>query len=153
MVLKWKEFEMKARSCKIHKIEILDYNYPTARFKALVSAWTYIRSIAYDLGNLFWTWWYVIALKRTKVWDLDITLAQNLDTFDKSKILDVKKLFEWKKFIKLGEEVIEKLNMWIKVRWKFDYMVWDELFVCNDDFITNIVEFDGDCLLPKRRIK
>jgi tRNA U55 pseudouridine synthase TruB len=144
---------MKERFCKIYKIEILEYNYPTAKFKALVSAWTYVRSIAYDLGNLLWTWWYVTSLKRTKIWDLDVNSSQNLDNFDITNVLDINNLFKWKKFIKLDNEIIEKLNMWIKVKRKFDYTIWDELFVWDGKIITNIIKYDWEYLIPKRRIK
>jgi tRNA U55 pseudouridine synthase TruB len=40
---------MKKRPCKIYKIELLNYKYPTASFEALVGSGTYIRSIANDL--------------------------------------------------------------------------------------------------------
>jgi tRNA U55 pseudouridine synthase TruB len=40
---------MQKRPCEIYEIKLLDYKYPTASFKALVSSGTYIRSIANDL--------------------------------------------------------------------------------------------------------
>ena len=40
---------MKTREVEIKNIEILDFNYPKLTLTAIVSAGTYIRSIAADL--------------------------------------------------------------------------------------------------------
>ena len=53
-----KDFEMKTRNITIHKIEIISFAYPDLVLKATVSAGTYIRSIAVDLWEIIWTWWY-----------------------------------------------------------------------------------------------
>jgi tRNA U55 pseudouridine synthase TruB len=126
--LKWENFEMQKRFCNILKIELIDYKYPTASFMALVSPGTYIRSIANDLWIELWTGWYVTELKRTKIWNLDLNSAQNLENFDKNRVLDIKKLFKWRKFVNcyqdkeqnckeleppfLSFEVITKINDW-----------------------------------------
>jgi hypothetical protein len=66
--------------------------------------------------------------------------------------LDVKELFGDKEFIKLDEEALAKLNNWISVNWNFLYEKWKELFVYDGNNITNVVLFDGESLVPKRRI-
>jgi tRNA pseudouridine55 synthase len=43
---------MKKRKATIFEIEILSYNYPEVTIRAKVSAGTYVRSIAFDLGEL-----------------------------------------------------------------------------------------------------
>jgi tRNA U55 pseudouridine synthase TruB len=43
---------MKKRKATIFEIKILSYNYPEITIRAKVSAGTYIRSIAFDLGKL-----------------------------------------------------------------------------------------------------
>jgi tRNA U55 pseudouridine synthase TruB len=43
---------MKSREVTIFNIEIQDFNYPSLSLKAKVSAGTYIRSIAADLGKI-----------------------------------------------------------------------------------------------------
>ncbi len=146
------DFEMKTREVNILEIELLDYLYPTAAFKAVVSAWTYIRSIAYDLWILFWTWWYISKLRRTKIWALNIIDSQTLDLFDYSKNLDIKKLFSNKIFITLGDDILEKINHWLKVYWIFDYEIWVDLFVYSWDEVINIVEYDWERLIAKRKI-
>lgn len=148
----WEDFEMKSREVTIKEIELLDFNYPSARFRALVSAGTYIRSIAYDLWEIFGTWWYVTQLRRTKIGALDISLWQSLDLFDVDKFLDVRDLFKNKSFISLDDEVLEKINNWLKVYGQFDFDIWADLFVVSWSDVTNIVEYDGECLRAKRKI-
>lgn len=152
LVKSWKDFEMKSREVTIKRIELLDYKYPEASFRATVSAWTYIRSIAFDMWELLWTGWYVTKLRRTKIWALDISLWQNLERFDENKNLDIKELFKNKEFISLDNELLEKMNNWLKVEWKFDYKVWEDMFVYENNSVTNIVSYDGKKLLPKRKI-
>ena len=148
----WEDFEMKSREVDIKEIELLDFNYPTANFKATVSAWTYIRSIAFDLGQYLWTWWYVTKLRRTKIGSLDISLWEILDDFDDNKDLEIKELFKNKEFIQLDDKVLEKINHWLKVTWNFDLKTGEDLFVYDNEWVTNIVEYDGKILSAKRKI-
>jgi len=148
----WESFEMKKREVTISSIELLDYKYPEASFRTTVSAGTYIRSIAFDLWELLWTWWYVTKLRRTKIWKLDIKLWQDLDNFDESKSLDLTELFKNKEFISLDEEVLVKINNWLKIKWKFPYKIWEDLFVSIENEVTNIVYYDGEELKAKRKI-
>jgi tRNA pseudouridine55 synthase len=152
LVREWKTVEMKSREVTIFNIEILDYSYPSLSIKAEVSAWTYVRSIAADLWELVWSWAYVTKLRRTKIGALDISLSTDLENFDENKNLDIKELFKNKEFIQLDKEVLEKINHWLKVSWKFDYKTWEDLFVYSDNMVTNIVEYDGEKLIPKRKI-
>ncbi len=145
-------FEMKSREVTIEKIELLNFSYPEASFKATVTAWTYVRSIAFDLWELLWTGWYVTKLRRTKIWALDISLWQTLDDFDESKSLDIKELFKNKSFITLEGSVLWKINNWLKVNWNFDLKVWEDLFVFDWENVTNIVEYDWKILSAKRKI-
>ena len=148
-----KEIEMKLREVTIYNIEILDYNYSLLSLKAEVSAWTYIRSIANDLWNILWTGWYITKLRRIKIWDLDISFWQNLDNFDWEKILDIKEIFRNKEFIKLDDNILKKINDWLKVKWYFNYKQWVDLFVYDEkNNITNIVEYDWIILKAKRKI-
>jgi tRNA pseudouridine55 synthase len=152
LVRAWKEVEMKTRKITILNIEIQDFNYPSLSLKAEVTAWTYIRSIAADLWEILWTGWYITKLRRTKIGNLDISLWQLLDDVDWSTSLDIRELFKNKEFIKLDDDVLVKINHWLKVEWKFNYKVWDDLFVYNDNWVTNIVEYDGKILSAKRKI-
>jgi len=152
LMREWKDVDIKSREVTIYDIELLDYSYPKLSLKATVSAWTYIRSIAADLWELIWSWWYVTKLRRTKIWALDISLSSNLEDFDVDKYLDIKELFINKEFISLQTEILEKINNWLKVSWDFDYKVWEDLFVFAGNNVTNIIEYDWTKLIPNRKI-
>ncbi len=146
------DFDMKERTCFIYEIELLSYVYPTAKFRAKVSAWTYIRTIAYDLWAFFGTWAYVTELRRTKVWSLDLSFSQTLENFDKNNFFDIKMLFKNKNFIELDMNVLDELNLWKKVKVEKDYKIWEDLFVFDWKNVTNIVVYDWVFLIPKRKI-
>lgn len=151
MVRKWESFELKSRWVEIFSIEILDYNYPELFLKASVSAWTYIRSIANDLWVIFWCWWYITYLRRTEIWNLDLSLSQTLDNFDSEKYLDVDMLF-WKyNILNFSWETLDKINNWLKLENTFWLVDWI-YFIKDDNFITNIVEISWNLLIPKRKI-
>lgn len=147
----WDNFEMKPRDVNIMQIEIVWFDYPSLIIRAKVSVWTYIRSIAYDLWKILWTWWYVKTLKRTKVGNFGIEICQNLDTFDSDKKLDENLVFPWC-IISLDEIILEKINNWLKFEWNFDYDIWKKLFVYNWKIITNVVSYDWTYLIPERKI-
>ncbi len=152
LVREWIDFELKSREVNIYNIEIISYNYPEIHLKALVSAWTYIRSIARDLGELLQTWWYITFLRRTKIWNLDLSLAQNLDNFLEGNFLKEEKIFDNNKFLELEEEDLVELNHW-RVIEKKDFLVDDWIyFVKNQDKITNIIEKNGFIIKPFRKI-
>lgn len=153
MIIKWKtDFEMKKRKCFIYDIELISFSYPTAKIRSIVSAWTYIRTIAFDLWNILWTGWYVISLRRTKIWKLDLSFSQKLEDFDKAKYFDIKKVFSNKNYIELDLSVLDELNLWKKVKIEKDYKIGEDLFVFDWKNITNIVSYDWVFLIPKRKI-
>jgi tRNA pseudouridine55 synthase len=148
----WKDVNMKSREIEIFNIEIIDFSYPKLELKAEVQAWTYIRSIASDLWNILGIGWYITKLRRTKVWDLDVSLWKELDNFEENDFLDIKKLFSDKRFISLDSDILEKINNWLKVKWDFDFEIWEDLFVLKEDNITNIISYDWAYLRPLRKI-
>jgi tRNA pseudouridine(55) synthase len=152
---KWKDFDMKKRQVQIFDIEVLWFEYPKVSLRAKVSAWTYIRSIAADLWEILGTWWYISRLRRAKVWDLDISLACELDTIWETDVLDVKAIFKNKKSISLPLEIQEKINHWLRVHYDYngEHKKWEDLFVENSKGeITNIVSYDGQYMIPIKKI-
>ena len=148
----WKDVKMKSREVEIFSIKILDFSYPKLKLEAEVSAWTYIRSIAMDLWNIIWTWWYISFLRRTKIWQLDLKNAQKIDSFDKNKYLNIEELFDKKRFIKLDNDILQKINNWLKIKQEFDFETETGLFVLQNNKITNIVKYDWKILKPVRKI-
>ena len=52
----------------------------------------------------------------------------------------------------MDEEVLVKINNWLKIKWKFPYKIWEDLFVSIENEVTNIVYYDGEELKAKRKI-
>lgn len=151
MARNWEEFEMKSRIVEIFNIEIISYNYPQLFLKAKVGAWTYVRSIAFDLWNILWTWWYVTYLRRTKIWNLDISLSQKLDDFHESNFLNLELLFWNDKFLHLEENILNKVNNWLKQKLDLDINEWIYL-IKDQEKVTNIVNYEDKTLIPIRKI-
>lgn len=82
---------------KIQKYEILNYDFPTLQLKLDVGSWTYIRSIAYRLGQQLWLGGTLIQLRRTRIGDYDIDKLSNWEELhntykDKEEIIPYVKL-------------------------------------------------------------
>lgn len=146
------DFEMKERKCTIFEIELLDFSFPKATIKAKVSAWTYIRSIAFDLWKYFWSGAYVTKLRRTEIWNLTLENSQDLENFDEKKFLELKEIFKNKNFTNFPENILQKLNNWLSVFWEFDFEKNSEIFVFEENSIKNIIFYDWEKLIPKRKI-
>lgn len=51
----------------IYKIDILSYEFPYVSIRCHVWSGTFIRSIAYELGERLGTWWIITALRREAI--------------------------------------------------------------------------------------
>ena len=148
---KSEDFEMKKRKITIHSIELLDFSFPKITLRANVSAGTYIRTIAWDLWEILWTWAYVTKLRRTEIWSLDLDQARELECEDISEVLEIKYLFPKMQFLDLPQEIITRLNHGQRVRNNLDVQPW-EYFLESEWVITNIIEVDEYLLKMKRKI-
>lgn len=145
-------FDLVARKCTIFEIKLLEFSYPKAKILAKVSSGTYIRSIASDLWKIIWSWAYVTELRRIFIWDLDVKFSQDLENFEEEKKLDLKEIFKNKNFETLNENILKKINNWLPVFWEFPFEKDSEIFAFDGENITNIIFYDGEKLLPKRKI-
>lgn len=145
-------FDLVARKCTIFEIKLLEFSYPKAKILAKVSSGTYIRSIANDLWKIIWSWAYVTELRRIFIWDLDVKFSQDLENFEEEKKLDLKEIFKNKNFETLNENILKKINNWLPVFWEFPFEKDSEIFAFDGENITNIIFYDGEKLLPKRKI-
>jgi len=73
------KIEVQPRTVVIHYISLISYCYPLVRLEARVSAGTYIRSLARDLGQRLGAGAYVRSLRRTKIGSLDVRNAVSLE--------------------------------------------------------------------------
>ncbi len=73
------EVEIPPRQVTINSIELLDFNFDFARIRVDCSKGTYIRSLAYDIGNKLECGAYLTDLKRTRAGIFRIENSNNLD--------------------------------------------------------------------------
>jgi tRNA pseudouridine55 synthase len=71
---------MPPRQVSVHRINLLSYAYPLARFEAQVSSGTYVRSLARDIGETLGTGAYLSDLSRTEVGEYRLGQSQPLET-------------------------------------------------------------------------
>ncbi len=62
-----KTVEMKARPVTVKEMEVLSYDYPDSRVRAVTGAGVYVRSLAHDIGASLGTGAYMADLERTRV--------------------------------------------------------------------------------------
>jgi tRNA pseudouridine55 synthase len=62
-----KDFEIPKRTVNVEQIEFLEYSYPILKIKTKVSGGTYIRTLAFDIGNALGCGAFLNNLCRTKV--------------------------------------------------------------------------------------
>lgn len=76
-----KSVDIKSRKVTIYKIKLVEFNYEEQIAKIIVacSKGTYIRSIAYDLGNLLNCGGHLIDLIRTKAGKISLENSLNLE--------------------------------------------------------------------------
>ena len=85
--------ERKQRRIKVYDFEILDFDFPYARFKITCSKGTYIRSLVNDLGEVLKTFATVKELRRLKVGNFDVKDAIKIEDFEKKDVDElIKKL-------------------------------------------------------------
>lgn len=95
--------EAPSKEIEIYDIKIDKFEYPKTTITVAVSAGTYIRSLAYDLGQKTGQGALLSGLKRTSIGDFKLDKALFLDNIDKRALI--------KNAIK-AEEIIESLNQW-----------------------------------------
>lgn len=74
-----KEVELKPVKVQIKSINLLRYQYPEIELRAEVSAGTYVRSLAYDIGMKLQTGAYLSKLIRTKIGNYTLEKAVDLN--------------------------------------------------------------------------
>lgn len=76
---KGKKVNLKARKIRIYSIKLLDYRYPLVKIEAEVSAGTYVRALARDIGRKLGMGGYLSELRRTKIGEYSLRDAVSLE--------------------------------------------------------------------------
>lgn len=84
---KGKQVKLEKRKITVHGIQISGYNYPELKFVAKVSAGTYIRSLAEDIGEKLGTGAYLTQLRRTMVGGFSLEHADRVTELNIDKII------------------------------------------------------------------
>lgn len=79
---KGEKVEMPARTVKITRLELVDYNYPEAKIICDVSSGTYIRTLVEDIARELRTGAYTTQLRRTKVGKWQIKQVGSVEHID-----------------------------------------------------------------------
>ena len=147
------DVEMKSRKANILFYKIESFSYPELIVEIKVSAGTYIRSIANDLGEILGTGGYLTALRRTGVWKLDISLSTKLEDLDESKQLDIHSIFWDRIFLFQDEVVLRRLSDGQRVWGEYEFPVGQDIFLFDGNVIRYIVEYKDSVLHPRKKIK
>jgi len=73
------QLELKPRKVFFYSLRLIDYKYPLVKLTCRVSAGTYIRALARDLGHLLGTGAYLKSLRRLSIGDFSLGTAVPLD--------------------------------------------------------------------------
>ncbi|PIE85518.1 tRNA pseudouridine(55) synthase TruB [Candidatus Gracilibacteria bacterium] len=155
LVRQGKKVDLKERKVYIYETKIIKYDYPLLILELKVSAGTYIRSIANDIGAYLGTGGYLTGLERTKIGNLDIKDSICLDNLSLQNELDLKKVFSRELFVNIdnfSEKDITKLNNGLSFLYNNCENSLGNLFVYDGKNITNVVFYDGKKISPKRKI-
>jgi tRNA pseudouridine55 synthase len=76
------EVELAPVEVTVHAIELLDWAAPDADFRVTVSAGTYVRALARDVGDTLGLGAHLVALRRESIGTLSVSEALQLDAID-----------------------------------------------------------------------
>lgn len=108
------KLEMKSRQVEFFQIELLDYKDDVVKIQVEVSAGTYIRSLARDIGEKLGTGAYMSNLQRIKSGDFDISNAMSLEDIQQEKE-PTKLLIPIEKGVSHLPKIEADEEMWLKV--------------------------------------
>lgn len=151
-VKSWENIEMKSREIEIFSYKIIEFLYPQLIVEISVSAGTYIRSIAHDLWEILWTWWYLSALRRIQVWNLTEDSMIELSRLSVEKYLDTKEIFSWKIFPLDDETVFARLQDGQRIKAEFPYPENTHIILEYNGALRYVVEYKDWVLHPRKCI-
>jgi tRNA pseudouridine55 synthase len=96
--------ELAPVSVTVLRIELLDYTAPLVTFRAVVTAGTYIRVMARDLGERLGTGAHLVALRREAIGDLKVEDAIEVDAISAGHLLPLRTVLSHMPAVELGAE-------------------------------------------------
>jgi len=80
---KQKPIDARVREVEVKRFEVLEYQYPELRVRIECSTGTYVRSLAYDLGQVLGCGGYIAALRRTGIGPHRVEAAISLEDIER----------------------------------------------------------------------
>lgn len=139
MAREWIEVNMQEREIEISAIKLLDYNFPTITIEATVSAWTYIRTLAWDIAKSLWLDWYVTKLHRSKIWNIQDTDSILLDDITKENNTSETQLFPEFWIIEVDDKEMIDIKNWIEITYE-KLKENKKYFIVHKNIIESLVE-------------
>lgn len=143
---------MKERKATILGSNIISYNYPKLVVEFIVSAGTYIRSIAHDLGQILGTGWYLSWLRRTAIGKISISDAAEISELSEESKLDIHQIFADKIFLMQDEEIYRRLVCGQRVRAEFSFPENTDIILSDGIYIRYIIEYKNGVIHPRKKI-
>jgi tRNA pseudouridine55 synthase len=101
---KGKEVIIPERDFEIFDIRLIDYSFPKVTIEVMVSAGTYIRTLASDIAKSLWLDAYLTSLIRTGINKLTLDQSYDIDILEKNETIDYPALFPDYPIIDVSEE-------------------------------------------------
>ncbi len=74
--------DMPMRTISIYSLELIEYKYPDLAIRVHVSSGTYIRTLAEDIGLALETGAYCHSLRRTRIAEWDVAMAEPVANYE-----------------------------------------------------------------------
>ena len=75
------EIELKKALINIYELELMEYDMPRIKIRVRCSKGTYIRSLAFEIGEALQSGAYLTSLRRTRSGGFTTDIAHTLDDF------------------------------------------------------------------------
>ena len=86
---KGKPVDLKSAQVTVHRIEMLDYKWPTIKVRIVCGKGFYVRSLARDVGEKLKVGGYLSALKRTRVGTFSIERAVSVEEAGEKNLIPI----------------------------------------------------------------
>jgi len=138
-----KSVDLKTRTVTIFSCNILSYRYPFLELELRVSAGTYIRSLAHDLGQKLETGGYVTELRRIQIGNISSRYAQTLEDVDAKNTVPLEHVFPPDTLLTFTDMQKKELDFGRKIPAHRAYTDGKKYFVVEDGICTHVVKYEA----------
>ena len=137
------------RQIEIYSIDLLDFNFTTAKIKVSCKKGTYIRTLVHDIGQKLGCGAYMSDLVRIQAGSFNIENSNNLqDVFCKLNPLDVLNLPKYC----VNEQEFEKIKNGNFIENKTEY-IDGIILLTKDNKLVSVANLSDNLIKPKKLFK